>query len=175
MSQTASSRSANSIRSWVFIKTETFSMGFRFGLCSGHGTDWMPLRDFHSLTAWERWNGALSSTNLYPNSAKRTELLLLPKNGYSPTNCIFWCFDEAHHPIYSNGTRQKWMTDGRCVQCESLVWAEAVEVGLQFLNAQKPVFLHFSQQKSFIAFDSFVGSSRLGFQRNCSIGNKSVP
>ena len=52
-------------------------------------------------------------------------------------------------------------TPNRTMQ-DRLVQAKTFESDLQFLNTQKPVFLHFSPQKSFIAFGHFLGLPDLG-------------
>ncbi len=83
MSPTAPSRSVNS--SWVSIKAQIVSI--RSGLCADNGTDWGLLRVFRSITAWERWNGTKSLTNLYPSSWKN----------WSPASSKKWILSNNLH------------------------------------------------------------------------------
>ena len=87
MLQTAHSRYRNSrdiLRSWIFIKSEAFPMGLS-GLCANQGPQWMPF--FYGMGEMKR-SIVVNERACIPITGK-TELLLCPKCGYSPTNYVF--------------------------------------------------------------------------------------
>ena len=55
---------------------------------------------------------------------------------------------------------------------DRLVRGEAVEFGSQILDAQKPVFLHFSFRNLSSGFDSFLGLPDSGFGKRVPFANK---
>ena len=106
MSQTALSRSENSsfiLRSRVFVEPQTSSMGFRSGICAGHGINWMPLRVFHSSPAWER-KLYIVANQLASQFGEKMNLCFFQNVDIVPTNSFLASFDKAHHVIASNGT-----------------------------------------------------------------------